>query len=141
MSHHPGRTRAVVTILVAAALVGLVAIGPLLVFPALIALVIYMARHAEDVDGARHSQALWLGVPIVGGDAVPRRSSLPTLLGGGDSAWWPLAVGAAIIGGPMLVISLVLNAVQRDRHPLRPPSAARPRAGFGRSGRRSRPGS
>ncbi len=109
MSHHPGRTRAVVTILVAAALVGFVAIGPLLFFPALLALVIYMARHADDIDGAKHAQALWLGIPIAGG-VLFLASLAADALGAGDSAWWPLAVGGAIIGGPMLVIALVLNA-------------------------------
>jgi hypothetical protein len=109
MATHPGRTRAVVTILVAAALVGLVAMGPLLFIPALIALVIYMARHADDLDGARHSRALWLGLPIAGG-VLFLVGITADALGGGDSGWWPLAVGGAIIGGPMLVIALVLNA-------------------------------
>ena len=78
MATHPGRTRAVVTILVAAALVGLVAIGPLLALPALVALVIYMARHADDLDGAKHSRALWLGLPIAGGVLLARRHRWPT---------------------------------------------------------------
>ena len=53
MAHHPTRARAVVTMLVAAALVGLVAMGPLLASPALVALLVYMARHADDLDGAK----------------------------------------------------------------------------------------
>lgn len=109
MATHPGRTRAVVTILVAAALVGLVAIGPLLALPALVALVIYMARHADDLDSAKHSRALWLGLPIAGG-VLLLAGITADALGAGDSSWWPLAVGPAIIGGPMLVIALVLNA-------------------------------
>ncbi len=109
MATHPGRTRAVVTILAAAALVGLVALGPLLGIPALVALVIYMARHADDLDGAKHSRALWLGLPIAGGVLCLVGLTVDTL-GAGDSPWWPLAVGPSIIGGPMLVIALVLNA-------------------------------
>jgi hypothetical protein len=109
MARHPGRTRALVTILVAAALVGLVAVGPLLGIPALVALLVYMARHADDIAGATHSRALWLGFPIAGG-VLFLVGITADALGAGDSGWWPLAVGGAIIGGPMLVIALVLNA-------------------------------
>jgi hypothetical protein len=109
MAHHPTRTRAIVTMLIAAALVGFVALGPLLAMPALIALLVYMARHAEDLEGAKHSRALWLGLPIAGG-ALFLVGITADGLGAGDSAWWPLAVGPAIIGGPLLVITLVLNA-------------------------------
>ena len=109
MATRPGRTRAIVTILVAVALVGLVAIGPLLALPALIALLVYMARHADDLDGAKHSRALWLGLPIAGG-ALFLAGIIADSLGAGDSSWWPLAVGPLIIGGPLLVIALVLNA-------------------------------
>ena len=109
MAHHRTRTRAVVTMLVAAVLVGLVAIGPLLAMPALVALLVYMARHADDLDGAKHSRALWLGLPIAGG-ALFLIGITADALGAGDSSWWPLAVGPAIIGGPLLVIVLVLNA-------------------------------
>jgi hypothetical protein len=109
MSHHPTRTRAIVTMLVAAVLVGLVAIGPILAIPALMALLIYMARHADDLDGAKHSRAMWLGLPIAGG-ALFLAGIVAESLGAGDSYWWPLAVGPSIIGGPLLVIALVLNA-------------------------------
>ena len=109
MAHHPTRARAVVTMLVAAALVGLVALGPLLAIPALVALLVYMARHADDLDGAKHSRALWLGLPIAGG-VLFLAGMTADGLGAGDSSWWPLAVGPLIIGGPTLVIALVLNA-------------------------------
>ncbi len=109
MATHPGRTRAVVTILVAAALVGLVAVGPLFGIPALVALLVYMARHADDIAGATHSRALWLGLPIAGG-VLFLVSITADALGAGDSGWWPLAVGGAIIGGLTLAIALVLNA-------------------------------
>ena len=109
MAHHPTRARAVVTMLVAAALVGLVAIGPLLATPALVALLVYMARHADDLDGAKHSRALWFGLPIAGG-VLFLAGMTADGLGAGDSSWWPLAVGPLIIGGPTLVIALVLNA-------------------------------
>ena len=68
-----------------------------------------MARHADDLDGAKHSRALWLGLPIAGG-VLFLVGITADGLGAGDSSWWPLAVGPAIIGGPMLVIALVLNA-------------------------------
>jgi hypothetical protein len=109
MAHHPTRTRAIVTMLVAAVLVGLVALGPLLALPALVTLLVYTARHAEDLDGAKHSRALWLGLPIAG-SALFLIGIAADALGAGDSSWWPLAVGPAIIGGPLLVIVLVLNA-------------------------------
>jgi hypothetical protein len=109
MAHHPTRTRAIVTMLIAAALVGLVAIGPLLALPALIALLIYMARHADDLDGAKHSRALWLGLPIAGG-ALFLVGIVVDSRGAGDTSWWPLVVGPLIIGGPLLVVALVLNA-------------------------------
>ena len=108
MATHRGRTRAVVTILVAAALVGLVAAGLLLGIPALVALLVYMARHADDIDGAKHSRGLWLGLPIAGG-VLFLVGITADGLGAGDSSWWPLAVGPLIIGGPTLVIALVLN--------------------------------
>ena len=109
MAHHPTRTRAIVTMLVAAVLVGLVALGPLLAVPALVALLIYMARHADDLDGAKHSRAVWLGLPIAG-SVLFLTGITADALGAGDGSWWPLAVGPAIIGGPLLVIVLVLNA-------------------------------
>jgi hypothetical protein len=109
MAHHPTRTRAIVTMLIAATLVGLVAVGPLLGIPALVALLVYMARHADDLDSAEHSGALWLGLPIAGG-VLFLAGVTADALGAGDSAWWPLAVGPAIVGGPILVIALVLNA-------------------------------
>jgi hypothetical protein len=129
MATHPGRTRAVMTMLVAAVLVGLVAIGPLLALPALVALLIYMARHADDLDGAKHSRALWLGLPIAGG-ALFLAGIVADSLGAGDSSWWPLAVGPLIIGGPLLVIALVLNAchevgVRFGHRPALPPARVR----------------
>ncbi len=77
--------------------------------PALVALLVYMARHADDLDGAKHSRALWLGLPIAGG-VLFLAGITADGLGAGDSSWWPLAVGPLIIGGPTLVIALVLNA-------------------------------
>ena len=108
MAHHPTRARAIVTMLIAAVLVGLVALGPLLAIPALVALLVFTARHADDLNGAKHSRALWLGLPIAGG-VLFLTGITADALGAGDSSWWPLAVGPAIIGGPILVIALVLN--------------------------------
>lgn len=107
MATHPGRTRAVVTILVAAALVGLVAMGPILGIPALICLILYMRSHREDVSAANESAGFWLALPIVGAILLAV-GTIAGLLMGEDSRWWPVAVGPAIIGLVMVVVSLVL---------------------------------
>ena len=107
MATHPGRTRAVVTILVAAALVGLVAMGPILGIPALICLILYMRSHREDVSAANRVRGFWLALPIVGAILLAV-GTIAGLLMGEDSRWWPVAVGPAIIGLVMVVVSLVL---------------------------------
>ncbi len=110
MSHHPGRTRAVVTMLIAVALIGLSALGPFMGIPALICLILYMRRHRDDVTAVNTSAGFWLALPIVGAILLGA-GALAGWLMGEDSAWWPLAVGPAIIGLVMVVVSLVLVAV------------------------------
>ena len=125
MATHPGRTRAVVTILVAAALVGLVAMGPLLGIPALICLILYMRSHREDVSAANAVRGLLARRCPSSGRSCSQSERSPTSLMGEDSRWWPVAVGPTIIGLVMVVVSLVLITVQRGGHPVLPPSAAR----------------
>ena len=137
MATRPGRTRAVVTILVAAALVGLVAIGPFLGIPALICLISTCAA-AGTMSTPRRVRGLLARRCPSSAASCSAVGSIADLLMGEDSRWWPLAVGPLIIGIVMVVVSLVLIAAPRGGRPVLPPSAARPATRAGRE-RRPRP--
>ena len=108
MAVHPTRTRAIATILIATAFIALVSFGPLWGIPLMLILLVYMRRHADDIGPASQSQGLWLALPIVGG-ALILVGVIANVLGAGDNGWWPLAVGPAIIGCTLLVVTLVLG--------------------------------
>jgi hypothetical protein len=122
--------------LVAIALIGLAALGPLLGVPALIGLVLYMRSHRDDVATANASAGFWLALPIVGAILLGA-GALAGWLMGEDSVWWPLAVGPAIIGLVMVVVSLVLAVVNEvgirlfHRPPAPPPRVRAATAGLG----------
>ena len=130
MAHHPGRTRAVVTMLVAAALVGLVAIGPLLAHPGARGAALLHGTHADDLDGAKHSRAC--------GSAFRSPAACCSSLActadaarRGDSSWWPLAVGPADHRRTDARDRARAQRVPRGRRPLRPPTRASSRPGSG----------
>ncbi len=114
MDQHPSRTRGIITILVAAAFIALAALGPLAGIPLLICLILYMRSHRDDMSAAGASPTLWIGLPVVGAILVLLAAIAGALMGD-DSAWWPLAVGPFLIGGVMVVVSLVLMAIHEVR--------------------------
>jgi hypothetical protein len=110
MVHHPGRTRAVVMMLVAIALAALSLFGPFMGIPAIVILILYMRSRRDDVDAATGSTGFWIALPIVG-SLLLGMAAVGDLLTGDDSDWWPLVVGPMIIGMVMTVVTLVLIGV------------------------------
>lgn len=109
MSRHPGRTRAVVTILLAIALIGLIMLGPVLGVPALILMLVYMRRHAADLGPAGRSPSMWIGLPIFG-MALLVIGAIGAVINTGDD-WHPLAMLPLAVGFTTLVVTLVLIAI------------------------------
>jgi len=109
MAHHPGRTRAVVTILVAIALIGLIVLGPVLGVPALLVMLVYMRRHAADLGPAGRSPSTWIGLPIFG-IALVVIGAIGAAINTGDD-WHPLAMLPLAVGFTTLVVTLVLIAI------------------------------
>ena len=114
VTHHPGRTRGIITILVAIAFIALASFGPLVAVPLLIALLVYMLRHRDDVRAAGASASWWIGLPIAG--------AILSLFGGiaaaiiGDAGyWWLLAVVPLILGSVTIVVTLVLMSLHEVR--------------------------
>ena len=98
MAIAPRTPGAVVTILVAAALVGLVAIGPCLGHPGADCA---HSLHAEPPGGCERreeSAGLWLGIAHRRGDPARSRNDRRVAHRESDSRWWPVAVGPTIIG-------------------------------------------
>jgi MFS family permease len=114
MSHHPGRTRGGLILLISIVCIGLAALGPLVALPALIGLLLYMRRHRDDVREAGSSATLWVGLPMIGAILLVA-GAIAGAIAGEDSAWWPLVVGPLLIGSTMIVVSLVLIAVHEVR--------------------------
>ena len=107
MAHHPGRTRAIVMMLIAIALVALSAFGPFMGIPALVILIFYMRSRRGEVDAATGSPGFWIALPIVGA-LLLGVGAVVALLTGDDSDWWPLAVGPMIVGMVMTIVTLAL---------------------------------
>ena len=107
MAHHPGRTRAIVMMLTAIALVALSAFGPFMGIPALVILIFYMRSRRGEVDAATGSPGFWIALPIVGAFLLGV-GAVVALLTGDDSDWWPLAVGPMIVGMVMTIVTLAL---------------------------------
>ena len=106
MATHPGRTRAVVTLLFALVLIALMLLGPLLAVPALIVMLFYMRRHADDLGPAGRSPSMWLGLPIIG-IGLMVIGAIGALLNTGDD-WHPMAMLPLAVGFTTLVVTLVL---------------------------------
>ena len=87
-----------------------------------------------------HLAGFWLALPIVGAILLGVGAIAGSLMGE-DSRWWPVAVGPAIIGLVMVVVSLVLITVREAgiRFFHRPQLIAPPRAGRGQPASPSAP--
>ena len=114
MTDHPGRTRGIITMLVAVVFIGLAAAGPLLGVPLLIALLVYMLRHRDDVRAAGSSASWWIGLPVAGAILLVFGGIAAAIMGD-VGYWWLLAVVPLILGSVTIIVSLVLMALHEVR--------------------------
>ncbi|HTN81387.1 MAG TPA: hypothetical protein VMK16_17085 [Acidimicrobiales bacterium] len=114
MADHPGRTRGIITMLVAIGFIALAAMGPILAVPLLVVLLVYMLRHRDDVRAAGQSGSWWVGLPVAGAILLLFGGIAAAILGDAGY-WWLLAVVPLILGSVTIVVTLVLMALHEVR--------------------------